>query len=84
MRPAGRSGWVNTAPISWPASSSANRLGTANSELPAKMRFMVMRSERAGEFGRREWSDCRGPNIAIDGVAAGAAAYLRLKKKAAQ
>src|SRR3989344_6121666 len=39
-RPAGRSGWVYTARMRWPARSSASSAGTAKAGVPAKMRFM--------------------------------------------
>ncbi len=35
-RPEGRSGFVYTAEISYPAFNNPNRLGTANSDVPAK------------------------------------------------
>src|SRR5665213_1287314 len=41
LRPAGRSGWVRTSATSWPASTRAWRLGTANSGVPQKTSFMV-------------------------------------------
>src|ERR1035437_5103552 len=64
VRPAGRSGWVTTRGISWPAARRASRVGTAKRGVPQKTSFIgVLRAgRRIGVRGfppfrkEREWT----------------------------
>src|SRR5262249_24675991 len=50
-RPAGRSGWVRTSAISWPASRRAESDLAANSGVPAKTSLMIQRGRRSAGRG---------------------------------
>lgn len=59
LRPTGRSGWVKTAMISWPASISLRNEGTANSGVPIKISFIALLALPKQRRARKQAVDLR-------------------------